>query len=50
MNFLLIIGLALFACIIVWIYLLFMASSIKGAEVQAPEVDDEDNVVAHCER
>ena len=50
MNILLIIGLVLFAATVIWIYMLFMASSIKGIEKQLPEteIDDSDDVISHC--
>ena len=49
MNILLIIGLVLIACIVIWFYILFMTSSLKGIAKQTEEVEDEqENILEHC--
>ena len=50
MNILLIIGLVLFACTVIWIYMLFMASSLKGIKKpeKEQEVESNDDVMEHC--
>ena len=49
MNILLIIGLVLFVCAVLWIYMLFMASSLKGAVKQTSAAEVEyDDVMGHC--
>ncbi len=51
MNVLLIIGLVLFACAVVWVYVLFMASSIKDVKKQVVEVeDDTEDILEHCNK
>ncbi|MBR2068969.1 MAG: tetratricopeptide repeat protein [Candidatus Gastranaerophilales bacterium] len=51
MNILLIVGLVLFACTVVWIYILFMASSIKGIKKQEPEKDVvHEDIIEHCNK
>ena len=51
MNVLLIIGLVLFAFAVVWVYVLFMASSIKDTKKQQVEVEpDFEDIIDYCQK
>lgn len=51
MNVLLIIGLVLFACAVIWVYVLFMASSIRDVQKQRSEVEvDFEDIIEHCRK
>ena len=51
MNVLLVIGLVIFACAVIWVYILFMASSIKDIQKQPTEVEEDyEDVIEHCNK